>query len=128
MIIEALDRDFTICRVKDYSRVNFESEFVFIGRTDEENSLVCLSGEVPENIIAAEDGWKAMRICGTLDFSLIGILSGICKLLADENISLFAISTYNTDYILTKSECFEKALRLLKKEGYGIIIRNVLSE
>lgn len=120
MIIEPLNNDFTVCRVKDYSKVNLQSEYVFIGRTDEENSLVCLKEDVPENIIAAEDGWKAMRIGGTLDFSLVGILSRICGLLADNNIGIFAISTYNTDYILTKSESFEKALDVLEKAGYEI--------
>ena len=68
-----------------------------------------------------EDGWKAFRIQGTLDFSLIGILSKIATLLAGNSISIFAISTFNTDYILTKSEQYEKALTLLEKNGYQIV-------
>ena len=62
-----------------------------------------------------EDGWRAFRICGVLDFSLIGILAGITQILADRKIGLFAISTYNTDYVLTKEENFESAVLALKK-------------
>lgn len=55
-----------------------------------------------------------------LDFSLIGILSGISTILADNKIGIFAVSTYNTDYILVKEENFIKALEVLAKEGYEI--------
>lgn len=121
MTIKALDTEFAVCKVKDWSGVNLASEFVFIGKTDEENSLVCQKQDVPKNAADIEYGWRAMRICGTLDFSLIGILAKICGLLADNSIGIFAISTYNTDYILTKSENFEKALDVLEKSGYEIL-------
>ena len=94
--------------------------FCFTGRTDEEYSLVCRTQEVPFNTVAREDGWKAFRIEGTLDFSLIGILAQIADLLAKENISIFAVSTFNTDYILVKKEREEKALRKLAEQGYQI--------
>ena len=75
---------------------------------------------MPSNVTAQEDGWKAMRIEGELEFSLIGILSRISGILAAENIGIFAISTYNTDYILTKKENYERALSALKEEGYEV--------
>lgn len=118
MKIEKIDHDFTICKVKDYSRVNFESEYVFIGRTDEENSLVCITENVPDNVTERDDDWKAFRIQGTLDFALIGILSEISTLLAENEIGIFAVSTYNTDYILTKSGDYEQALKVLSGAGY----------
>ncbi len=121
MEIKKIDLDFSICKVKEYSMVNLESEYCFIGRTDEENSLVCITGNVPENTIEREDGWKAFRIQGVLDFSLIGILSKISALLAENNIGIFAVSTYNTDYILTKEENYSKALDVLSKAGYRIV-------
>ncbi|MBO6115435.1 MAG: ACT domain-containing protein, partial [Lachnospiraceae bacterium] len=65
-------------------------------------------------------GWRGFRIQGVLDFSLIGILSGISTILADNKIGIFAVSTYNTDYILVKEENFIKALEVLAKEGYEI--------
>ena len=94
-----------------------DKEYVFTGRTDEEKSLVCITDDVPER----DDGWKAFRIQGILDFSLIGILSRIAGILAENEIGIFAVSTFNTDYILTKKENYDKALEALKQAGYEII-------
>ena len=121
MEIKAIEHDFSICKVEDYSQVNFESEYCFIGQTDEEKSLVCITEDVPDNATDRDDGWKAFRIQGILDFSLVGILSKITALLAENNIGIFAISTYNTDYILTKQENFQKALEVLSDKGYKIV-------
>lgn len=98
-----------------------DSEYCFIGKTDEENSLVCITSDVPPNVIERDDGWKAFRIQGILDFSLIGVLSKISRILADNKIGIFAISTFNTDYILTKQENYDKALSLLRDAGYEIV-------
>ena len=121
MEIKMLERDFTICQVADYTQVNWEAEFCFTGKTDEERSLVCATVDVPANVIRRDDGWKGFRIQGVLDFSLVGILSKIAALLAENNIPIFAISTYNTDYVLTKAEHYEKALDSLKRAGYTIV-------
>ncbi|MCH3951582.1 MAG: ACT domain-containing protein [Acidaminococcus sp.] len=118
MKIQSIPYDFSVCKVRDYSEVNFASTYCFIGKTDEENSLVCLTTDVPKNTTARDDGWKAFRIEGTLDFSLIGILSKISTLLAEHKIGIFAISTYNTDYILTKAQQYNKALAVLQENGY----------
>ena len=120
MKIKVIKHDFTICKVKDYSKVNLHSEYCFIGKTDEESSLVCRTEDVPDNITDREDGWKAFRIEGVLDFSLIGILAKISALLAENEIGIFVVSTFNTDYILVKSENYAKALNALEKAGYGI--------
>lgn len=63
---------FSVCKVADYSKVNLESDFCFIGKTDEENSLVCLTEAVPDNTTERDDGWKAFRIQGVLDFHWLG--------------------------------------------------------
>ena len=120
MEIKRIHQDFTVCQVKDYSLVNLDSEYSFIGKTDEEKSLVCITSEVPENIIQRDDGWKAFCIRGVLDFSLIGILAKIATILADNGISIFAVSTYNTDYVLIKKENYQKALEVLQTTGYKI--------
>ena len=65
-------------------------------------------------ITCCNDGWKAFRIQGVLDFSLIGILAKIAIVLADNGISIFAVSTYNTDYVLIKKENYQKALDILQ--------------
>ncbi len=111
--IKEINGDFSVCKVKDYSKVNLDAEFCFTGKTDEEKSLVCLTEDVPNNTIEREDGWKAFRIEEILDFSLIGILSKISALLAENKIGIFAISTYNTDYILVKEENYTKAKGIL---------------
>ncbi len=121
MEIKRLAYDFSVCKVADYSKVNLESAYCFIGKTDEEKSLVCLTDEVPDNALACDAGWQAFRIQGVLDFSLIGILSKIATLLAENRIGIFAVSTYNTDYVLTKRENFEKAIHVLKNAGYIIV-------
>ena len=114
MEIKKIDHNFSVCQVEDYSLVNLNSEYSFIGKTDEEKSLVCITDEVPANVIQRDDGWKAFRIQGVLDFSLIGILAKIAAALADNGISIFAVSTYNTDYVLMKKENYQKALDVLK--------------
>lgn len=120
LILKVIHADFSVCKVEDYSKVSLDAPFCFTGRTDEENSLVCRTENVPENAASRDDGWRAFRIEGQLDFSLIGILSKIASVLAESKIGIFALSTFNTDYILTKSENFEKALSALEKAGYKI--------
>lgn len=120
MEIKKLNQDFSVCKVTDYSLVNLNAEYSFIGKTDEEKSLVCITGDVPANVIERDDGWKGFRIQGVLDFSLVGILSEIAGILAENSISIFAISTYNTDYVLIKKENYQKALDILEHSGYEI--------
>ena len=125
MEIKKIDHNFSVCQVEDYSLVNLNSEYSFIGKTDEEKSLVCITDEVPANVIQRDDGWKAFRIQGVLDFSLIGILAKIAAALADNGISIFAVSTYNTDYVLMKKENYQKALDVLKALGYMLSLIHI---
>lgn len=121
LTIKPLTEEFAICQVEDYSQVNLENPFVFTGATDEEKSLVCPTVLIPENALTVDKHWSAFRIEGVLDFSLIGILSQISSLLAEHHIGIFAISTYNTDYILTKTADFQRALQVLKEAKYTIL-------
>lgn len=120
MEIKRIDADFSVCKVQDFSKVDWQSGYCFTGKTDEEYSLVCETAFVPDNATHREDGWKAFRLQGILDFSLIGILARISTLLAENAIGIFAISTYNTDYILTKVEHYQKALDVLAGAGYRV--------
>ena len=120
MDLKKIDYSFSVCKIKDLQDIDLSSDFCFIGKTDEEISLVCKTEAVPSNVIAREDGWKAFRIQGVLDFSLTGILSRISTILADNKIGICAVSTYNTDYILVKEENFDRAMCVLEKEGYII--------
>lgn len=120
MKIRTIKHPFSVCKIKNLEEVDVKDEFYFIGKTDEELSLVCMTEHVPVNTIERDDGWKALKIQGILDFSLIGILANIATILADNKISIFAVSTYNTDYILTKIENYSKALEVLEQAGYQI--------
>ncbi|MBQ2063403.1 MAG: ACT domain-containing protein [Firmicutes bacterium] len=121
MELKKIPYDLTVCKVADTAAIDLSGEFYFIGKTDEELSLVIPTDAVPAETTERDDGWRAFRIQGVLDFSLIGILSKISGLLADAGIGIFAVSTFNTDYILVKKENFEKALGVLAVAGYQIV-------
>ncbi len=118
--MKAIGQDFSVCKVKDYSQIDLGQPFVFTGSTDEEKSLVCPTAIVPQNTVERDDGWKALRIIGILDFSLIGILARISNILAENGIGIFAVSTFNTDYIFVKESNFEKAIKVLEDAGFSI--------
>ena len=121
MQLKKLGSDLTVCKLAATTDIDLSKDFYFIGKTDEELSLVCKTEDTPANTTDRDDGWKAFRIEGVLDFSLIGILSKISGILADNKIGIFAVSTYNTDYILVKKENFDKALGVLEEAGYTIV-------
>lgn len=120
MLLKPLQEKFSVCQLDDFSLVDLERPFTFLAHTDGERSLICLTADVPENTTHRDDDWRAFRISGTLDFSLIGILAKIADVLARGEIGIFAISTYDTDYILTKEKNFERALALLRQAGYEV--------
>lgn len=118
MIIQVLSESFSICKVMNFSLVNVDASFCFIGKTDEECSVVCRSVDVLSSVIERNDGWRGFRIVGELDFDLMGILSQIAAILAEEKIAIFAVSTFNTDYIFVKEEKCRQALEAFVKNGY----------
>ena len=120
MELKRIKYKLTVCKMADASDINMESDLCFIGKTDEELSLVCKTEDTPQITLERDDGWRGFRIQGVLDFSLIGILSKLSGILADHKIGIFAVSTYNTDYILVKEENYERALTVLASEGYTI--------
>ena len=121
MELKRLPQAFTVCKLADPRAIDLEAPFYFIGRTDEELSLVCPTEAVPQGVTDREDGWRAFRIQGILDFSLTGILAPIATLLAAHEIGIFAVSTFNTDYVLVKEGQFDRALWLLEAAGYDVI-------
>ena len=92
MKLEAIKGEFSVCKVADYSLTDLSAPFVFTGATDEERSLVCPTVSVPENTTDRDDGWRAFRVKGTLDFSLTGILARLSAVLAENKIGIFPIS------------------------------------
>ncbi len=127
MKLEVLPQTFSVCKVANYGGIDLDTPFVFTGATDSEKSLVCPTAIVPVNTIVRSDGWRAFRVAGTLDFALVGILAALSKTLADAGVGIFAISTFDTDYILTKAEDFDRALAALRVEGHCCIVDNAKS-
>ena len=121
MKLEKLPYTLTVAKAKKISDFNIHSEFFFLGKTDEEISIVSKTEDTPKTVLEREDGWRAFRIASVLDFSLVGILSAITAILAENGIGIFAVSTFNTDYILVKDDNFEKAAKALEEAGYEII-------
>ena len=113
MKLKTLDQELSVCKVVSLSDIDLNGKFFF--------SLVCLTSDVPDNTTDRVDGWRTFRIEGVLDFSLIGILSEISKILAENKIGIFVVSTYNTDYILVKKENLQKAQQALKAAGYDVV-------
>ena len=120
MRLERVPGVFSICKLTDFSAVDLSRPFCFAARTDRECSLVCPTEFAPEAAIERDDGWRAFRVAGQLDFSLIGILSRISGILAEAGIGIFAVSTFDTDYILTRAENYERALSALRCGGLEV--------
>ena len=120
MKLEILPDELTVCKLYSVESIDPAEDFYFIGKTADEISLVCRTKRTPVKTAAREDGWRGFRIDGTLDFSLVGILSRILAVLAENGIGIFAVSTFNTDYILVKAENLDQAASALKEAGYDI--------
>lgn len=94
-------------------------DLVSITRTPTELSIVCLHEVVPEGV-HAERGWRAFMVIGPLDFSLVGVLAALASVLAEAGISIFVLSTYDTDYLLVKEAQLERAASALIAAGYDL--------
>jgi hypothetical protein len=95
------------------------SGFLSIARTTEELSIVCAEDAVPD-AVRRESGWRALVVAGPLDFGLTGILASIAAPLAEAGISIFAISTFDTDYVLVKAERLDAAVEALIGAGHAV--------
>ena len=91
-----------------------------ITRTPEELSIVCNADAVPAQI-QCEAGWRALQVQGPLPFGLTGILESIARPLAEAEISIFAVSTFDTDYVLVKEDNVERAIHALRHAGHEVV-------
>ena len=94
-------------------------EFRVVTRTPSELSIVCPEGSVPDGV-TSNRGWRAIAVAGTLDFALTGILASLASPLAAAGVSIFAVSTYDSDYILVKQETLARALEALAAAGHHV--------
>ncbi len=113
--------EFAVCQTLSLPALTVDDGVWFLSCTDEEISLVCETRIVPPKSIAVESGWRLFRAEGPLDFALTGILAGLAKILADAGVPIFAVSTYNTDYLLVKEIHLPAALQALEGAGNRIV-------
>ena len=124
--LEVLAPEFSVCKMGAHDPIPdglAERAYCFIGRTPDELSIVCESAAAPTAAAEREDGWRALKVAGPLDFGLVGILAKICQALADAAIPVFAISTYDTDYVLVKAGNFEAAIDAREAAGACVVGR-----
>jgi hypothetical protein len=122
MNLTLLRERYSVCRYgpKEMPALDFSGqELMCVARTEEETSVVCRSG-LAAGAGRVEDGWRALRIEGPLDFGLVGILAEASGLLASAGVSIFAISTFDTDYILVKEIRLEDAVAALRAGGHAV--------
>lgn len=120
--IRLLQGIYAVCQISNREKVPSwveEKGFFSVTKTEDEISVVMLQDKISKEIKAEKD-WRILKVEGTLEFSLIDILAKISSVLAENQISIFVISTFNTDYILVKEEKIEKAMAVLNLEGYEI--------
>jgi len=121
MKLEKIGCEFSVCKLSSVEQIDLSRKYTFLSISPDEISLVCESEFVPKDAIEAERGWKALRVSGTLDFGLVGIVAKISGVLAENKISIFVVSTYDTDYILVKEQNIERAINALSNSGYDIV-------
>ncbi len=115
-----LPETFSICRLEKNDPIPvwaLGGAFFSVTRTAEELSVVCPEVLVPREV-KREDGWNCLKVEGPLDFSVTGILASLTVPLAERKISVFSISTFDTDYLLIRQEDFEKAIDVLVSNGF----------
>jgi uncharacterized protein len=122
MKIALLPETYAICRLSTSAAIPawaMQGTFFSINKTSDELSIVCEEKNVPEGI-QSERSWRLLKVVGPLDFTLTGVLASVANPLARAQVSIFAISTFDTDYILVQSRNLEAAKTCLVSEGFNI--------
>ncbi|MCC8180801.1 MAG: ACT domain-containing protein [Planctomycetes bacterium] len=121
MNVQLIQGEFAVARLRRMPQPANDVDWWFVSMTPEEISLVCRPDAVPADAEKVEPGWRMFKVAGPLQFSMVGILSRITGALAAKRIPLFAISTYDTDYIIVKEPMVESAKQALTEDGWTVI-------
>ena len=125
MTLVPLEGTFAVCRLAAdaplpaWAAGGSAGPFVSITRTADEMSIVCRQGAVPEGI-RCERGWRCLRVAGTLDFTLAGVLASLLDPLAEARVAVFVVATFDTDYLLMKEDRLDAAVEVLRREGHVV--------
>ena len=121
MELQKIECVFNICKIDSVEQVDFTRRFTFLSKTADEISLVCEAKNTPSEVTEIEPGWKALKISDVLDFGMIGVIANISNILAEAEICIFVVSTYNTDYIFMKIEDYDRGIQALIHNGYTVV-------
>ncbi|SEV83897.1 ACT domain-containing protein [[Clostridium] fimetarium] len=117
MILQLINRDFSIFKVKSLNNEILQNEFVFISKTDTELSVICESRYVIEENISVEHGWGCFRIAEDASFEKYGMIAFLSAIIAKEKTGILAVATYDTDYIFIKKDKLDNVINALKESG-----------
>jgi hypothetical protein len=113
---------FTVCRLDARAPIPswaVEDDFFSITRTADELSIVCREGVGPDGV-QCERGWRCLRVDGTIPFSAVGVLASMTVPVAEAGVGVFALSTFDTDYLLVKEEDLPAAIDALRRRGHTV--------
>jgi hypothetical protein len=124
LTLQLLPQEFAVCRLAaDAAVPQWASRgLVFsITRTADELSIVCEGKFVPSSV-KSEKGWRCFKLQGPFAFAMTGVLASVLEPLAEARVSIFAVSTYDTDYVMLKEKCLAKAVRALRAAGHVVLL------
>lgn len=123
LTLSTLPRRYAVCRLDPNGHIPYWAllgdNFVSLTRTHEELSIVCLEENVPAET-RAERGWRCVKVDGAFEFTVAGVHASLAVPLAEAEISVLAIATYDTDHLLVKEEDLERALQVLAQAGHTV--------
>lgn len=125
LTLAVLPKVYAVCRLEPNGHIPhwalMGDEFISLTRTHEELSVVCAQENVPQEGTKAERGWHCVKVIGPFDFSVAGVHASLAIPLAEANISILAIATYETDHLLIKNEDLERAIGVLERAGHTVL-------
>lgn len=121
MILQIIDKDFSIYKVKEVASNILKNEFTFVGTTDNELSVISESQFVPEEVLKVEHGWKCLRIAEDASFEKYGMIAFLANIISAQKTSTLVVGTYDTDYLFIKKEKFQQVVQALKNSGCSFL-------
>ena len=118
MTLEWIPAPMTVCQLKSIAGVDIDRPWTFISRTDSELSLCCPTADAPDDTLSREDGWRMFRVAGRMPFTLTGVMARLSGALARASVPLYALSTYDSDYIMVKADQAARAEAALIADGH----------
>ena len=121
LTLQLLPQEFAVCRLeRDAAVPQWATRgFFCVTRTLDELSIVCESKYVPSNV-KSEKGWRCFKLEGPFPFEMTGVLESVLGPLAEAKVSIFAVSTYDTDYVMVKARALAKAVKALRAAGHSV--------